>query len=122
MSQEKIYLIQRIGFPTYKIGHTKDLHVRMRNITREFIRDGLFNDGSPVMLDLIYSFNLAGAPYRAEPSLHRYFRDQRIEFEPPCILPHREWFTLTDAHVAFFITLTDDSYLDLISIGKEIDE
>jgi hypothetical protein len=123
MSQEKIYLIQRKGFATYKIGHTRrDLLVRLANITREVIKDGLFNDGFPVTLELIYFFNLAGAPYRAEPSLHRYFSDQRIKFGPPCILEQREWFTLTDAQVAFFTTLTEDNYLDLISIGKETDE
>jgi hypothetical protein len=122
LRQDKIYLIQRIGFQIYKIGKTQeDPLVRLQSIEAEVIRDGLFNDGSPVKLELIHSFNVS-APFRAEPGLHRYFSNQRIRFGPPCILPEREWFTLTDAHVAFIKTLTDDNYLDLISIGTEVNE
>jgi hypothetical protein len=121
LEPDKIYLVQRVGFPTYKIGRTSQRPIRrMRSIRDEVVREGLFNDGSPVELQLIHYFDVIN-PYEAEDHLHEYFSPHRIKFGPPCIIPEREWFTLNDVHIIFFKTLNGDNYLDLISIGKETD-
>ena len=69
-----VYLIKDVYNNTYKIGVTKDLNKRMKNL----------QTGNTCELDLIFSFKTE-YPYRLESMLHRKFEQYREK---------NEWFAL----------------------------
>ena|ERR1700731_1472502 len=80
-----VYLLQAEGTDIYKIGKTKNLSQRLRDIG--FI--------SPLPVKLL-GFRFCPTPHKKEESLHRHFAKQRL---------HGEWFRFTETDLASCLSL-----------------